>query len=175
MFELKTQTYASKREHYAELVQQARGLLHGERDLIANAANFGALVYHSLAGLSWAGFYLFDGTELVVGPFQGKPACIRIALGRGVCGTAATTRQTQVVQDVNAFAARLSATSPMRCGDRGAVACGGQAAGGASSKSSTAWRAASTPVPAVAENTCAVAVRPSVVHCASSRARDCAA
>ena len=114
MFELKTQTYASKREHYAELVQQARGLLHGERDLIANAANFGALVYHSLAGLSWAGFYLFDGTELVVGPFQGKPACIRIALGRGVCGTAATTRQTQVVQDVNAFAGHIACDSASR-------------------------------------------------------------
>ncbi len=103
MFELQSQTYASKREHYADLVRQARGILEGERDLIANAANFSALVYHSLAGVNWAGFYLYDGTELVVGPFQGKPACIRIALGRGVCGTAASTRQTQVVHDVNAF------------------------------------------------------------------------
>jgi GAF domain-containing protein len=114
MFEMKTQMYANKREHYADLVQQARGLLHGERNLIANAANFGALVYHSLAGLNWAGFYLFDGTELVVGPFQGKPACIRIALGRGVCGTAATTRQTQVVQDVNAFAGHIACDSASR-------------------------------------------------------------
>lgn len=103
MFELKPQTYASKKEHYADLVQQARGLLAGEHDLIANAANFSALVYHSLAQVNWAGFYLYDGTELVVGPFQGKPACIRIALGRGVCGTAAQTRQTQLVRDVNAF------------------------------------------------------------------------
>ena len=87
---------------YAELVQQARGVLHGEPNLIANAANFGALVYHSLPQVNWAGFYLFDGTELVVGPFQGKPACIRIALGRGVCGTAAQSRQTQLVRDVNA-------------------------------------------------------------------------
>ena len=102
MFESKSQTYASKQEHYQDLLQQARGLLHGERDLIANAANFSALVYHSLPQLNWAGFYLFDGTELVVGPFQGKPACIRIALGRGVCGTAAQTRQTQLVHDVNA-------------------------------------------------------------------------
>ena len=111
MFELKAPTCASKREHYEDLVQQARGLLSGERDLIANAANFGALVYHSLAGLNWAGFYLYDGTELVVGPFQGKPACIRIALGRGVCGTAATTRQTQVVHDVNAFDGHIACDS----------------------------------------------------------------
>ena len=103
MFELKTQAYANKREHYADLAQQARGLLHGEPSLIANAANFSALVFHSLPGLNWCGFYLYDGKELVVGPFQGKPACIRIALGRGVCGTAAQTRQTQVVRDVNAF------------------------------------------------------------------------
>jgi GAF domain-containing protein len=103
MFDLKAQTYASKREHYDDLVQQARGLLAGERNLIANAANFGALIYHSLPQLNWAGFYLYDGNELVVGPFQGKPACIRIALGRGVCGTAAQTRETQLVRDVNAF------------------------------------------------------------------------
>lgn len=103
MFELKPHTHASKREHYEELAQQARGLLAGERDLIANAANFSALLFHSLPELNWAGFYLYDGSELVVGPFQGKPACIRIALGRGVCGTAAQLRQTQLVRDVNAF------------------------------------------------------------------------
>jgi len=108
MFDLKAQTYASKREHYADLVQQARGILAGECDLIANAANFGALVYHSLAQVNWAGFYLYDGHELVVGPFQGKPACIRIALGRGVCGTAAQTRETQLVRDVNAFAGHIA-------------------------------------------------------------------
>ena len=103
MFELKTQAHADKREHYADLAQQARGLLAGERDLIANAANFSALVFHSLPELNWCGFYLYDGSELVVGPFQGRPACIRIALGRGVCGTAAQTRQTQVVRDVHDF------------------------------------------------------------------------
>lgn len=103
MFELKSHVHASKREHYEDLVQQARGLVAGERDLIANAANFSALIYHSLPDLNWAGFYLYDGSELVVGPFQGKPACIRIALGRGVCGTAAQTRETQLVRDVNAF------------------------------------------------------------------------
>lgn len=103
MFHLSETRYASKHEHYADLTQQARGLLAGERDLIANAANFSALVFNSLPELNWAGFYLFDGNELVVGPFQGKPACVRIALGRGVCGTAAQTRQTQLVRDVNAF------------------------------------------------------------------------
>ena len=103
MFDLKTSTYASKHEHYADLAQQARGLLAGEPDLIANAANFSALVFHSLPQVNWAGFYLYDGTELVVGPFQGKPACIRIALGRGVCGTAAQSRESQLVRDVNAF------------------------------------------------------------------------
>jgi GAF domain-containing protein len=103
MFEIASHAYASKREHYADLADQARGLLAGERDLIANAANFSALVFHSLPDLNWAGFYLYDGAELVVGPFQGKPACIRIALGRGVCGTAAQTGQTQLVRDVHAF------------------------------------------------------------------------
>jgi GAF domain-containing protein len=111
MFELKAHSYASKREHYDDLVRQARGLLAGERDLIANAANFSALIYHSLPQLNWAGFYLYDGTELVVGPFQGKPACIRIALGRGVCGTAAQTRETQLVRDVNAFDGHIACDS----------------------------------------------------------------
>jgi GAF domain-containing protein len=108
MFEISSHAHASKREHYAALLQQARGLLAGERDLIANAANFSALIYHSLAEVNWAGFYLFDGRELVVGPFQGKPACIRIALGRGVCGTAAQTRQTQLVRDVHAFEGHIA-------------------------------------------------------------------
>jgi L-methionine (R)-S-oxide reductase len=103
MFEIKTADSGSKRELYADLAEQARGMLAGESSLIANAANFSALVYHSLPDLNWAGFYLYDGNELVVGPFQGKPACIRIALGRGVCGTAAQTRQTQVVRDVHSF------------------------------------------------------------------------
>ncbi|WP_329741685.1 GAF domain-containing protein [Dyella sp. A6] len=103
MFEIASHTYASKLEHYADLADQARGLLAGEHDLIANAANFSALVFHSLPDLNWAGFYLYDGSELVVGPFQGKPACIRIALGRGVCGAAAQSRQTQLVRDVHAF------------------------------------------------------------------------
>jgi GAF domain-containing protein len=108
MFHLSEITYASKREHYADLASQARGLLADERDPIANAANFSALVFNSLPDLNWAGFYLFDGTELVVGPFQGKPACVRIALDRGVCGAAARTRQIQLVHDVNAFEGHIA-------------------------------------------------------------------
>ena len=108
MFQAAQLRAASKAEQYAELAEQARGLLHGERDRIANAANFAALVYQSLPDLNWAGFYFFDGTELVVGPFQGKPACVRIALGKGVCGTAAQTRQTQVVRDVHAFPGHIA-------------------------------------------------------------------
>jgi len=104
----------SKSELYAELAEQARGLLHGERDRIANAANFAALVYHALPDLNWAGFYFYDGAELVVGPFQGKPACVRIALGKGVCGTAAATRQTQVVADVDAFPGHIACDSASR-------------------------------------------------------------
>ena len=103
MFEIKNNQAANKSEQYADLVQQAQGMLAGEPSLVANAANFAALVFNSLPDLNWAGFYLYDGTELVVGPFQGKPACIRIALGRGVCGTAAQTRETQVIRDVHSF------------------------------------------------------------------------
>lgn len=108
MFELSTSAPADKHAHYQELLSQARGLLEGESDRIANAANFAALIYHSLPGLNWAGFYFFDGRELVVGPFQGKPACVRIALGRGVCGAAAQQRATQVIHDVHAFEGHIA-------------------------------------------------------------------
>jgi GAF domain-containing protein len=102
---------ASKLELYAELADQARGLLHGERNLIANAANFASLVWHALPDINWCGFYFYDGTELVVGPFQGKPACVRIALGKGVCGTAASTRETQLVRDVHDFEGHIACDS----------------------------------------------------------------
>ncbi len=101
-------------EQYDELAAQARGLLSGERDRIANAANLSALVYHALPDLNWVGFYFFDGTELVVGPFQGHPACVRIAMGRGVCGTAAATRQTQRVADVDVFPGHIPCDSASR-------------------------------------------------------------
>lgn len=114
MFESHDVSQLSKPQQYDALVEQARGLLHGETSTIANAANFSALVFHALDGLNWCGFYFFDGTELVVGPFQGKPACVRIALGRGVCGTAAQTRTTQVVPDVEAFPGHIPCDSASR-------------------------------------------------------------
>ena len=101
----------SKPEQYAQLLEQARALLHGERDRIANAANLSALVYHALPGLNWVGFYFFDGAELVVGPFQGLPACVRIPLDKGVCGAAARTRQTQRIEDVHAFPGHIACDS----------------------------------------------------------------
>ena len=101
----------SKTEQYAQLLQQARALLHGERDRIANAANLSALVYHALPDLNWVGFYFFDGHELVVGPFQGLPACVRIPLDKGVCGAAARTRTTQRIDDVNAFPGHIACDS----------------------------------------------------------------
>ena len=101
----------SKPEQYAQLAQQARALLSGEHDRIANAANLSALVYHALPDLNWVGFYFFDGRELVVGPFQGKPACVRIPLGKGVCGTAAARRETVLVPDVHAFPGHIACDS----------------------------------------------------------------
>lgn len=92
-----------KKEVYSLLEAQARALLADEDDAVANAANLSALLYHGLPALNWAGFYFLRGETLVVGPFQGKPACVRIPLGRGVCGTAAAERRTLVVDDVNAF------------------------------------------------------------------------
>lgn len=92
----------SPAERYAELASYARALVDGEPDRVANAANLSALVKALVPDLNWVGFYFFDGAELVVGPFQGLPACIRIPLDRGVCGAAARTRTTQRVDDVHA-------------------------------------------------------------------------
>jgi GAF domain-containing protein len=104
----------SKPEQYAQLLEQARALLHGEPDRIANAANLSALVYHALPQLNWVGFYFFDGTELVVGPFQGLPACVRIPLDKGVCGAAARTRSTQRIEDVHAFPGHIACDAASR-------------------------------------------------------------
>lgn len=104
----------SKPEQYAQLAAQAEALLAGEHDRIANAANLSALVYHALPELNWAGFYFFDGTELVVGPFQGLPACVRIALDKGVCGAAARTRTTQRIADVHAFPGHIACDAASR-------------------------------------------------------------
>jgi L-methionine (R)-S-oxide reductase len=103
-----------KREFYNELIGHAEALLDRETDALANAANFAALLYHSLPGINWAGFYFYRGGELVVGPFQGKPACVRIAMGKGVCGTAAQRRAPIVVADVNAFPGHIACDSASR-------------------------------------------------------------
>jgi len=95
-------------ESWDGLAQQARGLLSGETHRIANAANLAALIFNSLPDLNWAGFYFVEQDELVVGPFQGQPACVRIAPGKGVCGTAMVTRETQRVEDVEAFAGHIA-------------------------------------------------------------------
>lgn len=103
-----------KPELYRQLQQQLAGLLHGETDWVANAANASALLWHTLPQLNWVGFYFLRGGELVVGPFQGKPACVRIALGRGVCGTAAASGMTQVVPDVHAFPGHIACDAASR-------------------------------------------------------------
>lgn len=101
----------NKREIYAALAPQLESLLAGERDFIANAANFSALLYQSLADLNWAGFYLLRSRELVLGPFQGKPACVRIPMGKGVCGTAAAMRKTVIVPNVDEFPGHIACDS----------------------------------------------------------------
>ena len=111
MFAAAPLSRGTKPEAYGELVGMVRALLEGERDPIANTANVSALLYESLPDLNWAGFYFLKGGELVLGPFQGKPACVRIALGNGVCGTSAQARRTVVVQDVHQFAGHIACDS----------------------------------------------------------------
>jgi len=95
-------------EFYRELVQHAEGLLAGQAHRIANAANLSALIFNRLERVNWAGFYFLEGDTLIVGPFQGQPACVRIEMGQGVCGTAAATRTTQRVADVHAFEGHIA-------------------------------------------------------------------
>jgi L-methionine (R)-S-oxide reductase len=99
---------------YAELAGQLEGLLSGETDAVANLANAAAIIYHGLPSLNWAGFYLARGAELVLGPFQGKPACVRIAIGNGVCGTAALRRQSVLVSDVHDFPGHIACDEASR-------------------------------------------------------------
>ncbi len=108
MFNLKTTPGAAKPELYRELACQLAGLLDGERDGLANAANTAALIYQGLPDLNWAGFYFLRGGELLLGPFQGKVACVRIGLGKGVCGTAASQRETLVVPNVAEFPGHIA-------------------------------------------------------------------
>ena len=99
---------ANKSDRYIELAAQLAALLAGESDRIANAANMAALIYHGLPDLNWAGFYFRRGDELVLGPFQGKPACVRIPFGQGVCGTAAARAKTVLVSDVHDFPGHIA-------------------------------------------------------------------
>jgi L-methionine (R)-S-oxide reductase len=114
MFELKPPGFADKAEAYAALESQLRALLHGERDFIANCANASALLWHSLPDLNWAGFYRLADGQLVLGPFQGKPACVRIQVGKGVCGTAAITGKTVLVPDVHQFPGHIACDAASR-------------------------------------------------------------
>lgn len=98
----------SKPELYRLLGEQARHLFEEERDFVANAANLSSLLYHSLPDVNWAGFYVYKHRALVLGPFHGQPACVRIAMGKGVCGTAAQRRETLVVGDVHTFAGHIA-------------------------------------------------------------------
>jgi GAF domain-containing protein len=106
--------FKDKAADYEALVRELQGLLAGESDLVANAANATSLIYHALPNLNWCGVYLLKQGELVVGPFQGKPACVRIALGKGVCGTAAAKRETVVVPDVHAFPGHIACDAASR-------------------------------------------------------------
>ena len=105
---------SSKAELYSLMSAQVSSVFENERDFIANMANCAALIYHTLLDLNWAGFYLLRGKDLVLGPFQGKPACVRIPLGKGVCGTAAARQATIVVDDVDQFAGHIACDSASR-------------------------------------------------------------
>lgn len=97
-----------KRELYSRLRKECAAVFEGERDFIANAANCAAILFHALPQINWAGFYILRGTDLVLGPFQGKVACVRIGPGRGVCGAAAAQRETLVVPDVHQFPGHIA-------------------------------------------------------------------
>lgn len=110
-FQIAKMEAGPKLELYANLAAQLSSLLADEHDVVANAANCAALLYQSLPDVNWAGFYFFKEGELVLGPFQGNPACVRIALGKGVCGTAAQLKQTLVVENVHEFPGHIACDS----------------------------------------------------------------
>ena len=116
MYDFAPQSAGNKRELYADLASAAQALTAGESDAVANMANLAALIWTCLPDLNWAGFYRLPAgqNELVLGPFIGKPACIRIALGSGVCGTAAAREETQVVADVHAFPGHIACDADSR-------------------------------------------------------------
>lgn len=103
-----SRAHGSKEDIYEEVYRQARGLFEGESDAVANCANLSALIAFHLEGLNWAGVYFLKGAELVLGPFQGKPACVRIAVGKGVCGAAVARKTSIRVADVHAFEGHIA-------------------------------------------------------------------
>lgn len=114
MFEAAPIDIADKTGFYRELAQQLQGLFEGETDMIANAANMSALIYQTMPDLNWAGVYLLKGDQLVLGPFQGKPACVRIPVGRGVCGAAVERKSSILVEDVHAFPGHIACDAASR-------------------------------------------------------------
>lgn len=114
MFASENISFADKAAGYRDLGKQLSALLQGERDLIANLANTAALLWQTLPDLNWAGCYRLVGNELVLGPFQGKPACVRIPVGKGVCGTAAARRETVLVADVHDFPGHIACDAASR-------------------------------------------------------------
>jgi len=114
MFQARAIGDVEKPELYRELAQQLEALLAGESDAIANSANAAAFLYHTLPDVNWVGFYFLRGDELVLGPFQGQPACVRIPVGKGVCGTAVAERRTVRVADVLAFPGHIACDTASR-------------------------------------------------------------
>ncbi|CDN94169.1 GAF domain-containing protein [Agrobacterium tumefaciens] len=114
MFEAVSIDTADKTEFYRALAQQLQALFDGEADMIANAANISALIYQMMPDLNWAGVYLLKGEQLVLGPFQGKPACVRIPVGRGVCGSAVERKSSILVEDVHAFPGHIACDAASR-------------------------------------------------------------
>lgn len=108
MFNIDSFKELKKEEYYESLLFFAKGLMEGERDLIANLSNISSLLIHTMSDINWSGFYLMKEGELVLGPFGGKPACIRIQVGAGVCGTCVETGQVQLVPDVHAFPGHIA-------------------------------------------------------------------
>src|SRR5579884_3245744 len=104
----------SKYAFYQQICEQLHQLLADERNFVANAANTCALLYNNLPDVNWVGFYIVEGKQLVLGPFQGKPACVRIPFGQGVCGTAASKRKTIIVPDVNEFPGHIACDTASR-------------------------------------------------------------
>jgi len=111
MFNIDSFNQLNKEQYYESLYSYAQGLLEGERDLTANLANVSSLIYHTMPDINWAGFYLLKKSELVLGPFGGKPACIRIPIGKGVCGSAVYEGKTQRVEDVHQYPGHIACDS----------------------------------------------------------------